>query len=96
MALIQLYNEFGADVISIAGTVHDAILVAVRKDWVAIVYKRLLEIMSGPDLFEDFDIEMEVPIEAEAKIGPWGSGQSLEKWLIAQNDNHKPQKRKAA
>lgn len=95
MALIQLYNEFGADVISIAGTVHDAILVAVRKDWVAIVYKRLLEIMSWPALFDEFDIEMEVPIEAEAKIGPWGSGQSLEKWLKAQNDNA-PQKRKAA
>ena len=95
MALIQLYNEFGADVISIGGTVHDAILVAVREDWVPIVYKRLLEIMSWPSLFDEFDIDMEVPIEAEAKIGPWGSGKSLEKWLIAQNDNKAP-KRKAA
>jgi uracil-DNA glycosylase family 4 len=81
MAAIQLRKEFPRRVLRIVGTVHDAILMEVRDDWVERVYKRTLEIMSRPDLFDDFDIEMEVPIEAEAKIGPWAAGISLTKWM---------------
>lgn len=80
MAAIQLRKEFGRRVVRIVGTVHDAILCVVRDDYVPRVYKRLLEIMSGPEMFDDFDIELAVPIEAEAKIGPWSSGISLEEW----------------
>jgi DNA polymerase-1 len=86
MAAIQLRKEFPRRVLRIVGTVHDAILMEVRNDWVERVYKRTLEIMQRPALFDDFDIELEVPIMAEAKIGPWADGISLEKWLEEYDD----------
>lgn len=80
MAAIQLRKEFGPDVLHIVGTVHDAILFEVRDDMVETVYPRILEVMASPELFKEFKINMAVPIEAEAEIGPWGSGVDLEMW----------------
>lgn len=80
MAALQLRREYGRDKVKICATVHDAILVRVRNDYVKEVTERLLEIMRRPELFDKFEITLRVPIEAEAKIGPWGAGVSLEKW----------------
>ncbi len=81
MALLQLRKEYDRDVVRACGTVHDAILARVRNDMVPEVTTRLLEIMSHPDLMDEFEIEVSVPILAEAKIGPWGKGVSLDKWI---------------
>lgn len=80
MAAIQMRAEFPRSVFHIVGTVHDALLMEVRDDYVERVYKRVLEIMSGPQLLEDMNITLRVPIEAEAKIGAWGAGVSIEEW----------------
>lgn len=88
MAAIQLWKEFPRRVLRIVGTIHDAILVEVRDDWVERVYNRLLEIMANPKLFEDFDIELGVPLLAEAKIGPWAAGMSLDEWLSNREKEH--------
>lgn len=80
MAALQLREEFGRRVVRICGTVHDAVLFRVRNDMVPTVYKRMLEIMQRPRLFDDFDIELSVPIEADGEIGPWGAGVTLDKW----------------
>lgn len=82
MAAIQLRSEFSRKILRLVGTVHDAILMEVREDYVEQVYKRTLEIMSGPALFKEFDIDIEVPLIAEAKIGPWAAGMSLDKWRV--------------
>jgi DNA polymerase-1 len=81
MSALQLRKEFPRSVLRICATVHDAILMRVRNDMVPTVYKRTLKIMQRPDLFEDFDIRLKVPIEADAKIGAWSQGVKLEKWL---------------
>lgn len=83
MAALQVRSEFGRNVLHIVGTVHDAILFEVRDDYVERVTRRVLEVMSGPQLLKVFDIKMSVPIEAEAKVGAWGVGVSLERWLEA-------------
>lgn len=80
MAGIQLRREFSRDVARICGTVHDSLLVWVKNDQVERVTKRLLEIMSHPELLDVFGIEIGVPVLAEAKIGPWGQGISFERW----------------
>jgi len=82
MAAIQLRKEFGRDIIRIVATVHDAILLWVLSSHVERVTARLLEIMRHPNLLDEFDIRLSVPIEAEAKIGPWGAGVSFEKWRV--------------
>lgn len=89
MAAIQLRKEYGRDVVKICGTVHDAVLFRVRDDMVEEVYHRMLEIMRWPELMDEFDIEMSVPIEADGEVGPWGKGMSLEKWKEARNERRK-------
>lgn len=81
MAALQMRKEFRRKWFGLVGTVHDAVLIEVRNDKVPHVYSRGLEIMSGPELLTDFDINLSVPIEADAKIGAWSKGKSLAKWL---------------
>jgi DNA polymerase-1 len=83
MAAIQLRKEYGRDVVKICGTVHDSVLFRVRNDMVEEVYYRVLEIMRWPELMDEFDIEMSVPIEADGEIGPWGKGKPFNKWKEA-------------
>ena len=86
MALLQLCKEFPRSIVRVVGTVHDAILVMVKEEYCKQVHDRLLEIMSGPELFKVFDIELDVPIEADANIGPWGAGVSYAKWEAANSN----------
>lgn len=81
MTLIQVFEEYDMDDVAPVGTVHDAILMEVRTGLVPQVTKRILKIMQRPDLLDTFDVTLQVPIEADASIGPWGNSVSLEKWL---------------
>lgn len=80
MSAIQLREEYGLDKVRIVGTVHDAILAMVKDEYLPEVMRRLLTIMTRPKLFDDFDIQLKVPVLADGKVGPWGAGISLEKW----------------
>lgn len=81
MAALQLRSEYSRGVVRICGTVHDAILLRVRDDYVAEVHDRLLEIMKRPRLMDELGIDIFVPIEGEGSVGPWGAGVSLKEWL---------------
>lgn len=85
MAALQIRSEYPRSKVRLCGTVHDACLLAIRNDMVPEVYTRTLEIMSAPALLTSFEIDLKVPIEAEAKLGPWGAGVSLKKWQAAQD-----------
>lgn len=86
MAAIQLRAEFPRNILYIVGTVHDAILLEVKNEYVEQVYNRLLKIMSHPDMMNEFEIEFSIPILAEAKVGPWSEGKDLDKWLAANSN----------
>lgn len=86
MAALQLRKEFPRPILYIIGTVHDSILIEVKNEWVPIVYERLLQIMSHPDMLDVFGIELSIPIEAEAKCGPWAAGVNLAKWKAANSN----------
>ena len=83
MAALQLREEYPRRIVKICGTIHDSILARVKRTHVVGVANRLLEIMRRPKLFDVFGIEFSVPIEADVKIGAWGKGVSLEKWVNA-------------
>jgi DNA polymerase I-like protein with 3'-5' exonuclease and polymerase domains len=85
MSAIQLTKEFRPPILYLIGTVHDAVLLEVKKEYVPVVYKRILQIMQHPDMLDDFGIKLSVPIEAEAKVGPWSLGTKLEKWLATRS-----------
>lgn len=81
MAALQICEEYRPPILYPVGTIHDAVLLECRKDKTAEVTKRLLKIMQRPKLMDLFEIDFDVPIEAEAKIGPWGGGKEYHKWL---------------
>lgn len=85
MAALHMRKEFKRSWFRLVGTVHDAVLLEVRNDKIEYVHNKGLEIMSHPDLLDEFGIELSVPIEAEAKIGAWSKGKSLKKWLAEQS-----------
>jgi uracil-DNA glycosylase family 4 len=79
-AAIELSNKHPRSYFRIAGTVHDSILMYVRKDKVRDVVPDILKVMSHPALIDEFEIELNVPIEADVKIGPWSLGVSPEEY----------------
>ena len=84
MVMLQMLEEFPWSVFRPIATVHDSILAEVRNDYVERVARRIFEVMRAPALFSVFDIDLSIPLDGEAKIGPWGSGVSLSKYLAAQ------------
>jgi DNA polymerase I-like protein with 3'-5' exonuclease and polymerase domains len=89
MALIQLQEEFPKTIYRPIATVHDSILAYVRVEHAEKIARRTMEVMRRPTLFDDFEIEMRVPLEADVKIGPWGAGVSLNKWLKERENGNK-------
>lgn len=79
MVLLQLVEEF-PDVVRPIATVHDAILMEVKSEWIERVYLRAEEIMRHPALLDELKIKLSVPIKGDAKIGNWSKGVSLKKW----------------
>lgn len=97
MSALEMRKKFSKKWFRLVGTVHDAVLALVRLDHVEKVWNEGLRIMSGPELLKDFEINLSVPIEAEAKVGPWGSGKDLKTWLEMQKqivNQSKKEKRK--
>lgn len=80
MSMLQLREEFGRNKVRPCATVHDAILAWVRNEYLVPVLSRLLVIMQRPKLFDLFEIELDVPITAEGKVGPWSQGVEFNKW----------------
>lgn len=79
MIALELTDNHPKTYAQLVGTVHDAVLVEVRNDKLQLVVEDTLQIARGPKLLEAFNVLLRVPIEAEAKIGPWGLGKSPEK-----------------
>src|SRR5690606_37515815 len=80
MAMLDLRERFPRNVLQFVGTVHDALLMEVKEDYVDEVYHSVLKVMQRPKLLDEMDIRLKIPIEAEAKVGDWGMGVSLSKW----------------
>lgn len=93
MAAIQLRKEFSRDIVRVVGTIHDAVLVWVKLGNEERVATRMLKIMQRPEMFDDFEINLDVPITADCKIGPWSEGISLKKWKDKQHDTRNSARR---
>src|SRR5262245_17219166 len=80
MTLLELAASTSSKNVRPVITVHDSVLFYVKNGHVEEAVHLVEKIMKGPALFKAFDIKMEIPICGETKIGPWGSGISLNKW----------------
>ncbi len=79
MATIEINETFSRDVLKIVGTVHDSILMEVKKENVKKIIPQIRKIMTRPKLFKKLNIEPTVPLEVEISVGPWGTGIKKEK-----------------
>ena len=74
-AFIDICNKYPNEVVRPCGTIHDAIMLEVREDYVDKVCKDLKNFMEHPSIFERYQVNFRIPIESEVEIGPWGRGE---------------------
>lgn len=79
LAAIEIDQRVSNDFAQIVGTVHDSILILVRKDKLDVVAREVKKIMEDPTVLrEQFKVKLKVPLVAEAKVGAWSKGKKYE------------------
>lgn len=73
-AFIDICNAYSNDIVRPCGTIHDAIMLEVKEDYVDSVCRDLKKFMESPSIFKRLNVQFNIPIESEVEIGPWGKG----------------------
>ena len=79
MSVIGIMDEFDELTVNIVGTVHDAILMEVRNEYLDEVLPHIKSIMENPPILKKLNISLPIPIEADISVGNWGVGVSPSK-----------------
>lgn len=66
------------EIVRPCGTIHDAIMLEVREDYLDQVCHDLKYFMENPSIFKKFQVRFGIPIESEVEIGPWSKGKVWE------------------
>lgn len=75
LASVEIDNKIDNSYCQVVGTIHDAILILIRKDKLDYCAHRIKEIMEAPEaLTKVFKCHLSVPLVAEAKVGSWSQG----------------------
>ncbi len=74
MVLIEIHETFRRNQVRLVGEHHDAALTIVRNDAIDECVPKMLKIAEQPKLLKTFKINLTVPMEGEAELGPWGKG----------------------
>ena len=72
-AAIEVNRELSQYGLKVCGTIHDSIVGEFNvedTDWIVPEIKR---IMAHPKLMDEFGVELDVELEADVGVGPWGS-----------------------
>jgi len=77
MGAIGIRQKFSWDHVRVVGTVHDSILMYIRRDMVEELAPKIAKVMENPPLFKKFNLDLPVPLKAEISVGPWGSGEEV-------------------
>lgn len=79
LSAIEIDTSIDNDYCQIVGSVHDNLLILVRKDKLDYVAPRVKAIMENPTVLREiFEVELEVPLVVEAKVGAWSKGEKYE------------------
>ena len=74
-AFIDICNKYSNNIVRPCGTIHDAIMLEVKKEYTDQVSKDLKEMMENPSIFKRHHVQFNIPIESEVEIGPWSKGE---------------------
>lgn len=82
-ALYEIYKTFSQDEVKICATVHDSIIMEIRKNEnFAQNIIKIQSIMQAPQLAKKYITkEVDLPIVADIEVGPWGIGVGLEEYM---------------
>ena len=72
--LLNTANKYPNNIVRPCGTIHDAIMLEVKKEYTDRVSKDLKEMMEHPSIFQRHHVQFNIPIEAEVEVGPWSKG----------------------
>lgn len=77
MAMVEIHETIPHTDLRLVGEHHDAILGIVREGpTMDPTLRQMKKIMQRPSLFDDFHIDLSIPLEAELELGPWGAGKT--------------------
>ena len=81
-ALYEIYKTFSQDEVKICATVHDSIIMEIRKNEnFSTNIQKIQSIMQSPKLAKKYITKtVDLPIVADIEIGPWGIGVGLEEY----------------
>ena len=81
-ALYEIYKTFSQDEVKICATVHDSIIMEIRKNNnFNTNIQKIQSIMQSPKLAKKYITKtVDLPIVADIEIGPWGIGVGLEEY----------------
>ena len=81
-ALYEIYKTFSQDEVKICATVHDSIIMEIRKNEnFSTNIQKIQSIMQSPKLAKNYITKtVDLPIVADIEIGPWGIGVGLEEY----------------
>ena len=74
MLLIEIHQTFPRNKVRLVGEHHDAVLTIVRDECIHECVPQMLKMAERPALMDTFKINLSVPMEGEAELGPWGKG----------------------
>ena len=72
-AATKINHDLKKEGVKIVGTVHDSILGEFRaedRDWVV---EYIRKVMLHPPILDDFGVTLEVPLDIDIGVGPWGT-----------------------
>lgn len=81
MVMIEIHETVDRSKFRLCGEHHDAILGIVREGCEDEVLPQVLSIMRRPKLVDEFKCRMDIPMEGEIEVGPWGAGKKYEEHL---------------
>jgi DNA polymerase-1 len=86
--LVEIHETIDRTKLKLVGEHHDALLMIVRDGCDDDVLPQVIRIIRTPRLLKVFKIKLDIPMEGEVEIGPWGKKGNV-KYVI-------PEERKAA
>lgn len=74
MAMVEIHETLPHDKLKVVGEHHDAVLMIVRTDAKAEVLPDVARIIKRPSLMDEFNIELDIPMDTDLEVGNWGLG----------------------
>lgn len=78
LAAVELSSMYPRSYFQVVGLIHDATLFYIRNDKLKEVLPSIKRVMERPKKFDEWDIQLSIPIIVDVKVGEaWGSGTEI-------------------